>query len=92
MRFKIFGKKNCAKCESTKKKLEFFLNKWKLEEANLTFFDMDTIDGLSESALHDVLKIPTTVLEINGEVKARWEGEIPKSEEIKSHLEEVAAS
>jgi thiol-disulfide isomerase/thioredoxin len=86
MNLKIFGKKDCAKCKSTKQKLEFFLNKWKIEGASLTFFDMDTVDGLFEGALYDVLKIPTTILEVNGETKARWEGEIPKSEEIKSYL------
>lgn len=86
MNFKIFGKKNCAKCSSTKQKLEFFLKKWKVENARLNFFDMDTVDGLSESALHDVLKIPTVILEIDGEQKVKWEGEIPKSEEIKSYI------
>lgn len=86
MKLKIFGKQNCAKCKSTKQKLEFFLDKWKLENVSLDFYDMDTIDGLSEGALHDVLKIPTVILELDGAVKARWEGEIPKSEEIKTYL------
>lgn len=86
MNFKIFGKRNCAKCKSTKRKLEFFLKKWKIEGVQLSFYDMDTIDGLSESALHDVLKIPTTILEVNGQAKVKWEGEIPKSEEIKTHI------
>lgn len=86
MKFKIFGKKTCVKCKSTKQKLEFFLKKWKIEGVQLSFYDMDTVDGLSESALHDVLKIPTTILEIGGEAKAKWEGEIPNSEEIKAHL------
>jgi len=86
MNFKIFGKKNCAKCKSTKQKLEFFLKKWKIEGVKLSFYDMNTIDGLSEGALHDVLKIPTTILEVAGKIKVKWEGEIPKSEEVKEHL------
>ncbi|MFH1857069.1 MAG: thioredoxin family protein [Candidatus Omnitrophota bacterium] len=86
MKFKIFGKKNCAKCKSAKQKLEFFLSKWEVKNISLDFYDMDTIDGLSEGALHDVLKIPTIILEAAGDIKARWEGEIPKSEEIKTYL------
>lgn len=87
MLIKIFGKEDCAKCKTTKNKIEFFVSKWNLKEKLRIFFlDMDTVDGLSEAAYHDVLNIPTTILEKDGETLARWDGEIPKSDEFKSYI------
>ncbi len=88
MKIKVFGKKNCAKCETTKNKLNHFIKKNNCRNsATLEFYDMDTIDGCAEGAYHDVLKIPTTLIEKEDEVLARWEGEVPKSDEFKPHFE-----
>ena len=84
MKIKVFGKKDCAKCETTKNKFTHFINKNNhTEKVGLEFHDMDTVDGIAEGAFCDVLKIPTTIIEKEDTVIARWEGEVPNSEEFK---------
>lgn len=90
MRIKIFGKQRCAKCQATKNKLTHFIEKWNYSNiATLDFLDMDTVEGMAEGAYYDVLKIPTTVIEKDDLITARWEGEIPNSEDVKRHFEGV---
>ncbi|NQT95961.1 MAG: thioredoxin family protein [Candidatus Omnitrophica bacterium] len=87
MRIRVFGKKDCAKCETTKNKFNHFLQKNNhLDSVNLEFHDMDTVDGFAEGAYNDVLKIPTTIIENQERILARWEGEVPKTEEFTSHF------
>ena len=87
MKIKVFGKKDCAKCETTKNKLNHFIEKNNYQDsATLEFYDMDTVDGFAEGAYHDVLKIPTTLIEKKEEVLARWEGEVPNSAEFMPHF------
>lgn len=86
MKIKIFGKSNCAKCETTKNKVKHFVGKWDSEDkVDVMFHDMDTIDGMAEGAYHDVLEIPTTIIEKDESVLDRWDGEVPHSEKIKEH-------
>jgi len=88
MKIKVFGKKDCAKCETTKNKIKHFITKNNYQDsAALEFYDMDTVDGVAEGAYNDVLKIPTTLIERKEEVLARWEGEVPNSAEFKVHFE-----
>lgn len=90
MQIKIFGKGNCAKCQTTKNKLTHFIEKWNYNNIiSLDFLDMDTVEGMAEGAYYDVLKIPTTVIEKDDLTVARWEGEVPKSEDVKRHFEGV---
>ena len=87
MQVKIFGKKDCAKCRTTKNKIEFFISKWNLKERlKILFLDLDTVEGLAEGALNDVLRIPTTILERDGNVLVRWDGEVPNSDEFKNYI------
>jgi len=87
MKVKIFGKKGCAKCETTKNKLNHFITKWEVDnKVELTFHDMETVDGMAEGAYNDVLQIPTTIIEKDNKVVARWDGEVPHSETVKEHL------
>lgn len=89
MKIKVFGKKGCAKCETTKNKLKHFLAKWEVEEkVNLDFHDMETVDGMAEGAYNDVLQIPTTIIEKDDQILARWDGEVPNSEKVKEHIVE----
>jgi len=84
----IFGKEGCAKCTSTKNKVGHCINKWGLDGAvPVVFHNMDTLDGLSESAFHNVAKIPTTIVERSEATLARWDGEIPKSESLRASLQ-----
>jgi hypothetical protein len=87
MKIKIFGKQNCAKCETTKNKINHYLKKnTGLLNVPLEFYDLDTIDGIAEGAYNDVLKIPTTIIEENENTLARWDGEVPKTEEFSSYI------
>ena len=87
MHIKIFGKEGCAKCKTTKNKVEFFIDKWNLKEKfKISFLDMNSVEGLAEAAMHDVLNIPVTILEKEGCILARWDGEVPKSDEFKSYV------
>lgn len=90
LKVKIFGKQDCGKCRSTHTKLKFFISKWNFEEkTQIEFYDMDTIDGMAEGAFHDVLDIPTTIFEWEGIHLARWDGEVPRSEDFRQHFEMV---
>ncbi len=76
----IFGKKGCAKCTTTKNKVGHYINKWGLDgEVPVEFLDMDSVDGLTEGAFRDVWDIPTTIVEQDRAVVARWDGQVPKS-------------
>ncbi len=88
VKVKIFGKVKCAKCQTAKNKFSHFIEKWHYNDiVSMDFFDMDTVEGMAEGAYYDVLKIPTTIIENDDLTAARWEGEVPKSEEVKKHFE-----
>lgn len=82
---KVFGKPGCEYCKTTMKKFETFLGRWNVDESKvrLSFFDMETVEGLAEGAFYGVTKIPTTVIEEDGSVLKRWDGVVPLSEEFK---------
>ncbi len=87
MEIKIFGKKDCNLCESTKKKVDFFINKWEMKDkVKIIFYDMDSVDGLTEGAMLDATEIPTTIVFKDDNEIARWVKEVPESEELKSSL------
>ena len=88
MQIDIFGKVDCARCETTKRKLTHFLEKWSLTDAvEMTWVDLDTVDGRAEGAFHDVLNAPTVIVRKDGEELHRWDGEVPDSNEMKSLLQ-----
>lgn len=87
MQVQVFGKQDCAKCETTKHKFQHFITKLGLSgKVAFQFFDMDTVDGLTEGAYRDVFDVPTTIIERDGEDVVRWEGIIPPTTDIKQHL------
>jgi hypothetical protein len=80
----LYGKKTCELCEHTKRKLDFFMAKWGLDgRVQVRYWDMDTVDGLTEATFNDVLKTPATLVARDGKHIARWEGAIPNSQELK---------
>jgi hypothetical protein len=86
MKFEVFGKLGCAMCESTKAKLTHLMSKAEVP-AEMTFFDVSSIEGRAEGAFNDVRKIPTTILRADtGAAVARWEGKVPPSMEIQAFL------
>jgi len=79
MKVKIFWKKNCPNCPKAKR-----LGK-QLEEKNILvqYFDVDTVDGLAEACLHDILSTPSFVITDSGDSEIRvWKGQVPFLEEI----------
>ncbi len=85
MEIKIFGRKDCVKCQAVREKLQLLLNETP-GDAKLTYYDMDDVDGLTEATYYGVSAIPTTVIEAGGEEKMRWSGEVPRIEDIKQYL------
>lgn len=89
IKIKIFGKQTCDACKSVKEKFNFFLNHWNLStQAEIQYFDLDTVDGLSQGAYFDALEFPTTILEKDGQELARWKKTVPTSQEFKQYFEQ----
>ena len=88
---KVFGKPGCEFCKTTVKKFETFFSRWETA-APLEFHDMETVDGLAEGAYYSVTKIPSTVIERDSEVLARWDGKVPLSSEFKWIFESQPAT
>jgi thiol-disulfide isomerase/thioredoxin len=87
MKVEVFGKQGCSICLSAKRKLAHLVGKWGYKEkVDIVFIDMDTVDGLAEGAFNDVSDIPTTIVSDDGNALGRWEGQVPRSEEIKRAL------
>jgi len=89
MEVKVFGKPGCEYCKTTMKKFETFFGRWNISESRvkLSFFDMETVEGLAEGAFYSVIKIPSTVIEKEDAVIRRWDGVVPLSEEFKEFFE-----
>jgi glutaredoxin len=93
MKVKVFGKPGCEFCKTTMKKFKIFLELWKItDKVDLSFYDMETVDGLAEGAFLSVGKIPTSIIENDGRVVARWDGKVPVSEEFKPHFEQLLSN
>ena len=93
MKVKVFGKPGCEFCKTTMRKFETFFTLWKImDKVELSFFDMETVDGLAEGAFLSVSKVPTSIIENDGQVLARWDGKVPVSEEFKPHFEHLLAA
>lgn len=92
MEVKVFGKPGCEYCKTTLKKFETFFGRWNIEDSKvkLSFFDMETVDGLAEGAFYSVTKIPATVIEQNSDILKRWDGVVPLSEEFKEYFAGIA--
>lgn len=79
MKIKIFWQKNCPHCPKAKN-----LGKQLEKEIPVQYFDVDTLDGLTEACLHNILSTPSIVIVDNDENEIRvWRGETPHLEEIR---------
>jgi arsenate reductase-like glutaredoxin family protein len=87
-KIKIFGKQNCDACKNTKEKFNLFLNQWnKKDLAEIEFFDLDTIEGLTEANFLDATNVPTTIIEQDGKEIKRWAGVVPLSKDFREIFE-----
>ena len=90
----IFGKVECGKCKGAQSRAKFAIKKMGLNEAvSLRFIDLDTIDGRAEGAFHDVYDaVPVTIIREGEENLRRWEGEMPKTDELTPFLESMVGA
>ena len=83
----VYGKTVCAKCTSTKRKIENYLARHHAEGIEVVFKDIEMLDGLTDYSFIDSPPIPVVVFRRNGEEVARTEGEIPETLKIRNALE-----
>ena len=51
----LFGKKGCSLCEGWKRKLEHL-------EIPYLYYDVETVDGLTEMAYHNLARVPALII------------------------------
>jgi len=81
----IFGRPTCPVCKDARNKIEYFKKKEKFA-AKIEYYDMETIDGLTEGAFHEVSDIPTVIVLDEKDELARWVKEPPISKEFLPYL------
>lgn len=76
---KIFTKSECPKCPAAKE-IGGVLQQ---EGLQVTYYDLETPDGLAEGAFYSVLSTPTIIIEDEHEkILAGWRGSVPTIQEI----------
>ena len=88
----IFGKLNCGTCAGAKERVTVLIDKMGLAaKVPMQFINVDTYEGRAEGAFYDVYDaVPVTIIRDDSkDVLSRWEGVMPKSEELKPFLETV---
>ena len=87
MQIEVYGKKNCSLCDSAKKKISRFLDKWEMtDQVEVLFRDMETVEGAAEGDFYDVFDIPTVLVKDGDNVVARWDDHKFSSQELRSAL------
>jgi thiol-disulfide isomerase/thioredoxin len=81
----IFGKPTCSVCKDARKKIEYFKKKENFA-AQIEYYDMETIDGLTEGAFHEVSDIPTVIIFDDKNELTRWVKQPPISKEFLPYL------
>lgn len=81
----IFGKSGCSVCKDVYNKIIYFKNKEK-SDAEIKYFDMESVDGLAESSFYEVSDIPTILILNNNQEIIRWVKKSPISEEFLPYL------
>ncbi len=81
----IFGKPTCPVCKDARKKITYFKKKRRFN-AEVKYFDMETVDGLAEGAFYEISDIPTIIILDDKNELARWVKQPPISEEFLPYL------
>lgn len=81
----IFGKPTCPVCKNALSKVSYFKHKGKFD-AEIKYFDMETLDGLAESSFFEVSDIPTVLILDEQRELVRWVKKPPISEEFLPYL------
>ena len=82
MKIKIFWQENCPNCTKAKD-----LGTILAEELEVQYYDVDTVDGLSEACLYQVMSTPTVILvSENKEEIESWRGMVPEIDYIREKV------
>jgi thiol-disulfide isomerase/thioredoxin len=84
MKLLLFGKETCEACKKVKEKLNYYHNKYAPIE--ICYYDVDTVDGLAESAYRSVAEIPTVILVDQEQELKRWVQSAPTFAELDSYF------
>ena len=89
VRVNIFGVEQCGKCLKVKVRVSNLLRRYDFDKhVEMSYHDQNTFEGRAEGAWYDVDDtLPVTVIEKEDRSIARWDGAVPKSDEIKLCLE-----
>ena len=82
MKVKIFWKKNCPHCPRAKK-----IGKMIESKIEVQYCDIDTVEGLSEACMLNVMSTPTIMIvdHENHEIEA-WRGVIPEIDQFNEKI------
>ena len=87
IRINIFGTQKCGKCLKIKGRVENLIRRFALDDVEMKFWDQETLDGRTEGAWYDVDGgLPVTIIEKGIQRLKRWDGDVPKSEELQGYL------
>ncbi len=82
MKIKIFWQENCPNCTKAKD-----LGKILAEELEVQYYNVNTVDGLSEACLYQVMSTPTIILvSENKEEIESWRGIVPEIDYIREKV------
>jgi len=86
LKIKIFTQEGCPKCPAAKE-----LGQKLAQEFLVEWYDVQTIEGLTEASYFQVLSTPTIILtdEDNQELLA-WRGEVPQEKELKKQISQLS--
>ncbi|MCX7785412.1 MAG: thioredoxin family protein [candidate division WOR-3 bacterium] len=84
MKLLIFGKPTCEICHKVKNKLEYFSKKE--FPIPIEYFDVESVDGMAQSAFWGINEIPTVILLKDKTEIKRWEQSAPLFSELKTLL------
>lgn len=84
MKLLIFGRETCDACKSIKEKIEYYNNK--NTPIPLEYYDVESVDGLAESAYRSVPDIPTVILMKDDVEIKRWVKSAPIFSELNDFM------
>jgi hypothetical protein len=80
---KLFTQDDCLKCIPAKE----VCNKLSQKNIMVKLYNINTIDGMTEAAFHEVLATPTTIIVDENENELQsWRGIAPTLEDIEKNL------
>jgi len=78
---KMFWQEDCPKCGQAKEICNRLIEK----KVDVRFFDIGTIDGMTEAAFHEVLATPTMIIVDDDENELQsWRGLSPSIDDVEN--------